>query len=138
MTNAYKTKTALHSGTSYAELIRSARNDYHQIQKRTPRRIPYVRSAYFTKDKIFINNFWEHLGQKSARDRVRRLRLYHAAIELIRNSRHAPESMQNPNNEDELLHRFYGLTLDNINFAVQIKENKKTHRKDFISCFPTK
>lgn len=84
--SVYKSRNKQLAGTSYNELIRIARYEYHLIQKRTPRRVPYIRSQYFTKDKVFINNFWEHLSQKSPKDRVRRLKLYNAAIELLRHS----------------------------------------------------
>lgn len=134
----YKCKQDRLPGSSYKELIKLARREYHTIQSRSPRRIPYVRSAYFTKDKIFINNFWDHLSQKNAKDRVRRLRLYSCAIELIRNSKYTPLTLQNPNNIDETLHRFDGDTSSGDKFSVQIKENKKTNRKEFISCFPRK
>lgn len=134
----YKSKYKQLPGTSYSELIRLARSEYHTIQKRTPRRVPYIRSAYFTKDKIFVNNFWDHLSQKSPRDRVRRLKLYIAAIDTLRNSKIPPESMQNPNNREETLHRFSSITDDEITFYVQVKENKRTNRKEFISCFPAK
>jgi hypothetical protein len=136
MQKMHKTKAKQFAGTSYVELIKRARHEYHPIQKKTPRRVPYIRSAYFKKDKIFVNNFWDHLNQKSPQDRVRRLKLYACAVELIRNATSTPDSMQNPNNREEILHRFDGLTADGMHFAVQIKENKKTHRKDFISCFP--
>jgi len=134
----YKTKTKQYSGTSYSEIISKARREYHAIQAKTPRRIPYIRSGYFTKDKIFINNFWDHLNSKSSRDRVRRLKLYSCSIELIRKSNETPDTVQNPNNKEELLHRFQGATVDGMDFVVQIKENKKTGRKDFISSFPAK
>lgn len=134
----YRAKNSEQPGTSYDELIKKARAEYHKIQKRTPRRRPYVRSKYFTKDKIFVSNFWDHLNQKSYKDRARRLKLYQPAIELIRNSPFTPTTMQNPNNTDELLHRFEGIAESGTKFSVQIKENKKTGRKDFMSCFPRK
>lgn len=134
----YKSQCVELPGTSYEEIIKLARHEYHIIQKRTPRRVPYVRSKYFTKDKIFINNFWNHLKQKSPRDRVRRLKLFTCAIDLIRNGQVIPYSYQATNNANEILHRFYGETKDSKLFCVQIKENKKTGRKDFISVFPSK
>ncbi len=134
----FKSKYGKLPGTSYDELIGLARYEYHLIQKRTPRRKPYVRSKYFTKDKIFINLFWDHLDQKIPIDRVRRLKLYINGIDLIRNSPYAPDTMQNPNNRNESLHRFAGLTASGEKFYVQIKENKRTARKDFISVFPGK
>ncbi len=125
-------------GSSVEELMKLARREYHTLQKRTPRRQAYIRSKYFTKDKIFVNQFWDHLGQKNRQDKVRRLKLYACAIDLIRNNTSAPETMQNPNNPDESLHRFEGKTADGVAFYVQIKENKKNNRKDFMSAFPAK
>lgn len=134
----YKSSCYQLSGSSADELMKKARQEYHLIQKRTPRRQAYVRSRYFTKDKVFINQFWDHLNQKNRQDKVRRLRLYICAIDLIRHTTDAPETMQNPNNSDESLHRFTGNTADGKVFYVQIKENKKNNRKDFISVFPAK
>ena len=37
-----------------------------------------------------------------------------------------------------ILHRFYGKTADGIEFAVQVKHDLKTGRKDFMSVFPLK
>jgi hypothetical protein len=97
-------------GTSYSEAMKAARQEYHSIQKRTPRRQAYIRSAYFKKDKIFVNQFWVHLDQKSSADRLRRLKLYKCAIDVIRNCPYAPETMQNPNKADESLHRYKAQT----------------------------
>ena len=124
--------------TSHSQLLREARKQYHIIQKRTPRRQPYVRSKYFTKDKIFINEFWEHLKQKHPGDQVRRLQLYECAIDLIRNNTASPETIFSNNNKEIALHRFTGVTHDGVLFCVQIKEVKRTNRKDFMSCFPSK
>jgi hypothetical protein len=125
-------------GTSTDELMKLARREFHTAQKRTPRRQAHVRSRYFTKDKVFINQFWDHLDQKNRQDKVRRLKLYTCALDLIRNTTVAPQTMQNPNNADEILHRFSGKTANGTVFYVQIKENKKNNRKDFMSVFPAK
>jgi hypothetical protein len=125
-------------GTSYAEAMKLARREYHVIQKRTPRRQAYVRSAYFKKDKIFINQFWVHLDQKSSTDRLRRLKLFACAIDVIRNCPNAPEIMQNPNKADEALYRYHAQTNSGQSFSVQIRENKTTGCKDFMSVFPDK
>jgi len=138
MAAAYKSKFSQFPGSSLEEAIKLARHEYHSIQKRTPKRAAYVRSKYFTKDKVFINNFWDHLNQKSPQDKLRRAKLFLCGIDLLRNTRHAPESMQNPNVQDEVLHRFQGLTNKNQPFCVQLKQNKKTGRLDYISVFPVK
>ena len=134
----YQSKKAMISGSSLAEVIKRARYEYHVIQKKTPRRIPYIRSKYFVKDKIFINTFWEHLNHKGPQDKLRRLKLFACAIDLIRNSSNASEIAHNPNNSHEVLHRFFGISKDSMLFVVQIKEQKKTGRKDFVSVFPVR
>ena len=134
----YKSKYSRLPGTSFAEIIAGARREYHAIQKRTPRRIPYVRSGYFAKDKIFLNTFWEHLKQKHPADQMRRLKFYLAAIDLLRNSKEAPDTIFAKDDMDTLLHRFHGITKDGHYFNVQIKQNKRTNRKEFMSVFPTK
>ena len=37
-----------------------------------------------------------------------------------------------------LLYRFYGVTKDGNYFCVQVKEDKRTKRKDFMSVFDRK
>lgn len=123
-------------GSALGEVMKRARHEYHKVQKRTPRRVPYVRSKYFTKDKIFINTFWEHLNQKAPKERVRRLKLYLCALDLVRNTTYAPVTIYTNTNKDIGLHRFHGQTKDGQYFCVQIKEIKRTNRKDFISVFP--
>jgi hypothetical protein len=118
--------------------MKLARHEYHLIQKRTPRRVANVRSNYFTKDKIFINNFWDHLNQKSPTERVRRLKLYPCALDLLRKSTYPPDSIFSRVEGDIILHRFYGQTRDGDHFCVQVKENKRNNRKEFISVFPIK
>ena len=137
MAEYFKTKSDLLAGTSYAEIIKNARREYHKIQKMTKRQ-PYVRSKYFNKDKVFVNTFWLHMGQKRGADQQRRLKYYVAAIELIRNTSIDSDSIFGRNTPNEILHRFYGQTASGKKFCVQIKQNKKNSRKDFISCFPVK
>lgn len=80
--------------------------------------------------------FWQHLHVKNWHDRIRRLKFYPAALELIRYSRVEPTSKENPNRPSEILHRFMGKTANGQLFYVQVKENKNTDRKDLISVFP--
>lgn len=124
-------------GTNYREISKAAHIFYTKIKKKSKRR-PYVRSAYFSKDKVFLELFWQHLHDKhNHRDKVRRLRLFPAAIELIESSKIAPESKVNPNKKSEILHRFLG-NLDKENqFNVQIKE-EKDGEKWLVSVFPEK
>ena len=132
----YKTKAIKLTGTDFHEVNKKASNVYDLIKKQTKRR-PYVRSTYFKKDKVFIGLFWQHLfDKKNWRDRVRRLKYFPAAIELIRHTCFEPKSKENPNKKTEILHRFSGLTSDNDLFYVQIKEDKQTGQKLFMSVYP--
>lgn len=131
----YQSKASCLPGTSYEEVVQVARREHKKIETLTKRQ-PYVRSTYFTKDKVFVSPlFWNHLMQKHLKDRTRRLRLYSAAIDLMRNSRHEPETIFDKNDKSSLLHRFYGVTKDGVEYCVQIKQNKRTGRKDFMSVF---
>ena len=132
----YKTKAERLKGTNFHEVHKKAFCIYLKI-KRKSKRIPYIKSAYFKKNKVFLTIFWQHLWDKEKwQDRMRRLKYYAAAIDLIQKNKFEPKSKENPNKNDEILHRFSGVTKDNYLFYVQIKENKKSSRKDFISVFP--
>lgn len=67
---------------------------------------------------------------------MRRLKYFSAALELIQHSRFEPKSKENPNKPGEILHRFAGSTKGKELFFVQIKEDKQTGQKYFISVFP--
>lgn len=131
----YQTKIKKLTGTDFKEIHSKALSIYKEIKSKT-RRKPYVRSAYFNKEKVFLDYFWQHIWQKNWRDRTRRLKFYPCALDLIRNSRIEPISKQNPNKPIEILHRFGGITKDKELFFVQIKEDKKTDQKFFLSVFP--
>lgn len=131
----YKTKARKLAGKRYAELRVEALNIYKTIQRRTKRK-PYLRSPYFSKQKVFFDYFWPHLFQKVPKERAQRLKYFAAAIELIRHSRQHPETKQDPNKPRELLHRFTGETKEGDIFYVQIKEDKRTGKLSFMSCFP--
>jgi len=131
----YRTKAKKLTGTDYKEIRRNALASYELIRKRTKRR-PYVRSAYFSKEKIFLGLFWGHLYEKNYRDQRRRMKLFDCAIELIQKSKLDPVSRENPNRSKELLHKFFGISPDDELFIVQIKENKRSNQKWLISIFP--
>lgn len=134
----YKTKANRLQGTDFHEVRKKAFGIYTTIKKKS-KRSPYIRSAYFNKEKIFLAIFWQHLWSKEKwQDRMRRLKYYAAAIELIQNSKFDPKSKDNPNKPGEMLHRFTGITNDHYLFHVQIKIDKQSGRKDFISVFPDK
>ena len=131
----YQTKIQKLSGTSYAEVRKEALVLFNKIKAKTKRK-PYIRSAYFNKQKIFFDFFWAHLNQKSPKERAKRLKYFEAAIDLMKNSRNHPVSGENPHKQGEILHRFAGLTKEKEIFYVQIKENKRSGKKYFMSCFP--
>lgn len=131
----YKTKIKALAGTNYKEISKKAIGLYRQIKKKTKRR-PYVRSAYFDKDKIFLGLFWSHLYDKNYWDQTRRMKFFGCGIDLISNSRFQPTSKENPNKLEEILHRFAGITANGEQFFVQIKEDKKSGQKMLISIFP--
>ncbi len=132
----YQTKVGKLPGTEFKEVHKKAFALYQKIAKRTKRR-PYIRSSYFKKDKVFLALFWQHLWDKYKwQDRMRRLKFFEAALELIQNSHFEPKSKENPNKNGEMLHRFTGTTKEKDLFFVQIKEDKKTGQKYLISVFP--
>ncbi len=131
----FKVKTPKIGATRYPDIIKKARAVYHEIEKRTKRR-PYIRSAYFKKEKIFFDYFWAHSDQASFIDRRCRLKFLPCAIEFIEKSRFAPSSQPNPRRNGEMLHRFTGCTPDSELFYVQIKEDLKTKQKFLMSIFP--
>lgn len=123
-------------GTQYAEIYKEAFGFYKQIKAKTKRR-PYVRAAYFKKDKVFLELFWQHLYEKlNFRDKSRRVKYFSCAVDLIKNSKYEPSSKENPNKKSEILHRFAGMTKDKDLFFVQIKEDKKNGEKWLMSVFP--
>lgn len=132
----YKVKTRKFSGTDFREVHQKAFGLYTEIKKKSKRRT-YIRSAFFDKEKIFLDLFWSHLfGYPNWRDRVRRLRYYGCALELIKNSRYNPIITKNPNVPNEVFYRFYGATAEDELFCVQIKENLTKKQKFLISVFP--
>ena len=130
----YQSKAILLPGTSYEEVQVAARKEHKKVIALTKRQ-PYARSAYFNKNKVFLSVFWEHTMQKSWKVRTERLKLYSAAIDLLRNSRHDPETIIEQNSPSVLLHRFYGVTKDGVGYCVQVKQNKRTGRLDLMSVF---
>ncbi len=101
----YQTKIKKLPGTSYGEVKKAAFLLFNEIKRKTKRR-PYIRSAYFKKQKVFFDFFWPHLFQKSPKERMRRLGYFEAALEVIKESRNHPTSQENPHRKGEILHRF--------------------------------
>lgn len=131
---AHQTKAKKLSGTSLGEVTKQARKLFHELEKKTKRKV-YIRSAYFNRQKIFFDNFWDHLYQKSPKERFRRLGYFKVAIELIEQSRQQPTCKINPNKPSERLYRFAGQTKEKEIFYVQIKEKIKSKSKYFMSVF---
>ena len=129
-------KYPLLPGSSYDEVVAHARKEYNAIRRLTKRQ-PYVRSKYFRGDKVFVTVFWDHLMQKHRGDRMRRLKFYRAAIDLLRNSTLRPtvSTATDPAHSDILLYRLYGRTRDGREFCVQVKQDMRSGRKDFMSVF---
>lgn len=129
----YQTRSSKITGTKFGELIKETRMFFETIESKTKRR-PYVRSAYFEKRKVFFDLFWKHLYQKSFKERSKRLKFIRCAVELVEKSRNDPDSIEEK--RGEIWHRFGGLTKSGELFYVQVKEDKKTRRLDFMSVFP--
>ncbi len=85
---------------------------------------------------MFIKVFWNHLAQKHGGEQVARAKYYLCALDLIRNTNDDPETMPSSSDKRIVLHRFTGETKNGDVFFVQIKQNKKSGRKDFMSAFP--
>ncbi len=132
----YITKINKLAGTNFKEVHKKALYIYNQIRKKSKRR-PYIKSSYFSNNKVFLAIFWGHLYEKKNFSEVlKRIKFYPCALDLIQNSRFKPDSKVNPNKINEILHRFYGMTRMKELFCVQIKENIKTGQKNLISIFP--
>ncbi|PIZ70634.1 hypothetical protein COY07_06330 [Candidatus Peregrinibacteria bacterium CG_4_10_14_0_2_um_filter_43_11] len=131
----YRTKNGLLAGSNWTEVYKNAQSIYKKICAHSKRR-PYIRSAYFKKDKIFLGLFWSHLYEKNLRDRVRRLKYFSCGIELIQNSYLDPESRDHLNDASQIAHRFTGITPKKEIFRAQIKEDKRNRKKWLISIFP--
>ena len=135
MAQYYQTTSPIIPGSNYAEVRRKALIYYSSIEKQTKRR-PYIRSVYFKKQKIFFDYFWIHLAQKSAnKEKMRRLKLLAAGVELIKYSPHIFSVEENRNKRSEMLYRFLGKTCTGQLFFAQVKENTKTGHKYLMSIF---
>ncbi|OGH66425.1 MAG: hypothetical protein A3B90_00240 [Candidatus Magasanikbacteria bacterium RIFCSPHIGHO2_02_FULL_41_13] len=132
----YKTKIQKLPGTHWHQVIEKAYFQYKEIKRKTKRR-PYIRSAYFKNEKIFLELFWNHLYEKAnIRDKTRRLKYFPCAIELIKNSKLKPTTQISTEESNVHLHRFAGITPEGDTFFVQIKEERKRGQKWLVSMFP--
>ncbi|SRR5258708_38357257 len=129
----WKVKSKIIPGKIYKSVNKIARSIFHDMERKTKRKA-YLRSKYFQKQKVFLSFFWDHLSTKKTQDRVRRLKYFECALEVIRDSQIAPEVVTNPNNKREFFYRFYGQTEKNV-FVVQIKKDKN-NTLELMSIFP--
>ncbi len=135
MLEIYRTKVLKIAGTKYSEVYKAAFNIFKQIKSKS-KRAPYIRSKYFRGEKIFLELFWVHLRQKHRGERLRRLKYYSCGLDLLKNSRYIPLIKINPENSSEKLYRFKGITKNGYIFFVQVKEDKNSKQKYFMSVFP--
>ncbi len=121
-------------GSKYGPVIKEAMRIYHVLEKKSKRRA-YIKTKAFNKRKVFLKTFWDHIFQKNPRDRLRRLRYFACAIELLKESTYKPELKLGKGTEKELWYRLYGETRNKEKFIVQIKEtsNKQLY---LLSVFP--
>lgn len=129
--NVYQCKSKLLPGHKYGDVLKIARKILNSIASKTKRR-PYIRSTYFKGEKIFLDNFWEHLTQKNITDRKWRLKFLECAIEYIENSKDSPILKINDNHQT--FYRFIGQVGEHF-FAIQIKEDLKRKQKFLMSIF---
>jgi hypothetical protein len=129
----YQCKTGLLPGHNYAAILKKAWQIYNTLAGKTTRRA-HIRSAYFGNEKIFLDNFWPHLKQKSQTDQKRHLKFLKCAIELIKYSRHKPIFEQRDSVKGQALYRFLG-SVNGRMFVVQIKEDLKRDQKFLMSAF---
>ena len=67
--HVYNTKYPQLSGSSYNEVLKCARQEYNVIAHSTKRQ-PYIKSKYFSGEKVFLSVFWTHLMDKNQKDRT--------------------------------------------------------------------
>lgn len=133
----YQCTKPLLNGTRLTDILPQARNVFRVLEKRTKRK-PYVRSEYFNKNKIFFDYFWSDLKKKIPSERARRLKLLSCALEVLRYSRQEPLTIDDATEPHILRHRFAGKTPEGDLFYVQVKQNKRTGAKQFLSVFPAR
>ena len=133
---AYRTSFLPLAGHRFSGLVREFRSLLLAIEKKSNRQA-YLRSAYFQKQKIFLTHYWSHLQQKPRPERIRRMKYLPCGLDLVRHSRLQPFTVENVDAPNELLHRFAGVTKKGVRFYVQIKEFKRSGRKELLSVFIT-
>ena len=120
-------------GSNDKEVFYEARRVFRRYDNK--RRLPYVRSKYFGGQKVFLNMFYTHLGQKSPKEQRKRIAFVACAIDLLKNTRIAPLFSDGFDGRKGEYYRFQGMTKSGEKFAVQVTKDKKNNRY-FMSCFP--
>jgi hypothetical protein len=64
------------------------------------------------------------------------LRLLPCALELLASSRHPPVTFIDAQQPDTIRHQFAGRAPDGSLFAVIVKQDRATRRKQLLSLFP--
>lgn len=124
-------------GKQLKKILPHARALFRDFERKTKRR-PHVRSTYFSNEKIFFDYFWSDLKKKIPSERARRLKLLPCAFELLQKTRQEPLTIDDITDPHMLLHRFAGITPQGSIFYVQVKQNKRTGAKQFLSVFPAR
>lgn len=133
--NFYQCKAKCLTGHRYTDIMPLARVLFRELKRKTKRR-PYVRSAYFEKDKIFFDFFWHHLNTMLPSERAKRLRFFPCALELLQKSRNNPITFIDVQRPDVIKHMFQGKTADGYCFAVVIQQERKTGKKQLLTLYP--
>jgi hypothetical protein len=123
------TETKLYS-TVYLRVLARA-SGYYKSLITNPRRKPNVRSKYFDHKKVFLDEFWTQILFRNLADRRRRLAFYICAIDLIKNSKCAPEIKYE---KGKKLLEFRGIAKNGEKFAVHLRQSKDNIY--MMSCFP--
>ncbi|MDR1300331.1 MAG: hypothetical protein LBK50_01340 [Candidatus Nomurabacteria bacterium] len=131
--NYFKIKTRPISGSNLKEVSKKMLREFHDIEQRTKRR-PSVRCKAFENSKIFIGEYISHQNQKKRADRLRRLKFFPCAIDLIENTTEKPT--EKVLKSGEVLYRLYGIAGNGQKFIVQISKNQNTGNKRLMSSFP--
>jgi hypothetical protein len=106
---------------STEERARKNALEYYQAIKRKTKRKPYIRAAFFEKQKIFLDVFWSHTFEKSRKVRAERFKLFPCAIELLEKTTKTPEIYIPTQKKSETWLRFFGRTTTGVHFVVQVK-----------------
>jgi hypothetical protein len=129
----FKIKTRPITGTNLKEVTKKSMSIFHDIEKQTRRR-PSVKCQVLGGNKVFIGEYLAHQNQKMRLDKLRRLKFFPCAIDLIENTTEKPT--EKTLRSGETLYRLYGIAGNGQRFVVQISKNPKTDNRRLMSSFP--